>query len=276
MPPADSNSAEHRAFAAIASCFDTLTEWQNRGGAPYVPQPGSSLAADDEDWPPIPVSQVALGGLAAAVDHLSALRRLIEARYLFTYSPLTLCRSALVGAAQAVWVLAPETSTERTSRARLIAAYVYEERLKYLRGLQELGTEPHESTDLQVTLDSQRLAQLAALRAADGQARTYNATDMIKTAAADAFGRDDLTQNAVLAWRSGSGAAHGQHWQLYGTAAMQRAGDADGTGLASFKIGGSFTTFSNLFCAAFQIAARGWDFLELRGDPETGATDLSS
>ena len=49
---------------------------------------------------------------------------------------------------------------------------------------------------------------------------------------------------------------------------MQRSGHVDGTGLASFKIGGTCTTFSNLFCAAFQIAARGWDFLELRGGPD--------
>ena len=68
-------------------------------------------------------SQLAWNGLAGAADHLSAIRRHVEARQLFPFSHLTLCRSALIGAAQAVWVLSPDDSQTRIKRARVVAVY---------------------------------------------------------------------------------------------------------------------------------------------------------
>jgi hypothetical protein len=266
MPATDN---EQRAYVAITSTFNTLTEWQQRLGAPYFPIPGSDLAADDEDWPPSPVSQVAICGLAAAVDHLSAVRSLIEAKQLFTFTPLSLSRGALIGASQAAWVLAPNDSRIRLRRARTVSDYGYGYRIKYLEDLDGLSDEADEGVDIHLALNRRRRSELAQKREADGHTAKLNATDMIETAASEIFNKASLTLNAKLAWQSCSGAAHGQMWQFHGTTAIQQVAGANEDGIATFNLGGKFSTFSNPYCAAFHIAERAWSLLDLRGtNPE--------
>ena len=164
------------------------------------------------------VSHVAWMSLAVVTDHLSAIRRHIEAKQLFPFSQLTLCRSALVGAAQAVWVLAPDTSHMRVRRARAVAAYLYKKQNQYLKDLWDLLDAPDKNTDAAAEFAAARFDELQAKRAADGQKQVdLDTTDMIRSAATEAFGSDDLTKNAVLAWRAGSGTAHGLMWPLFET-----------------------------------------------------------
>jgi hypothetical protein len=259
-------STEQQAQAAIESTFDTLTHWFERLGAPYIPQPGCTLETDDEDWPFMPVSQVAWVGLAGAADHLDAIRHQIVSRRLFSFAQLTLCRSALVGASQAVWVLAPDDPLVRVRRARTVAAYVYEHRLKYLFELRGLYPEPDEGIEFQVSKDEQRREQLQVKRTADGQTKKDKLFTgaMIEDAVSEAFSRDSLTKNAILSWQSGSGAAHGQVWPNFNTSAMKLSGPSGNT-LTSFAVGGKLSTFSNHYCAAFETAKRGWELLERRG-----------
>ena len=68
----------------------------------------------------MPVSQVAWAGLAAASDHLQAIRVHLDpprgtALNLFPFAQFTLSRSALIGACQAVWVLAPRSARNASS-----------------------------------------------------------------------------------------------------------------------------------------------------------------
>lgn len=58
----------------IATTFPALDGWRDRAAVPFRPQPGSELHADDQDWPGMPVTQVAASSMAAAVDHLQAFR----------------------------------------------------------------------------------------------------------------------------------------------------------------------------------------------------------
>lgn len=74
------------------------------------------------DWKPWPLSQLAFGGLAAARDHLQAIRVHIEAGQLFPLATDTLLRGALLGAAQTVWMLAPDDQPTRLDYARTAAA----------------------------------------------------------------------------------------------------------------------------------------------------------
>jgi hypothetical protein len=59
----------------IRSTFSDLDAWSARTTVGFRPQPGSALAIDDEDWKPWRLSQLAFGGLAAAQDHLEAIRQ---------------------------------------------------------------------------------------------------------------------------------------------------------------------------------------------------------
>lgn len=261
-------STEHPgALAAIESTFDTLTHWFERLRGPYVPQRGSTLETDDQDWPFMPVSQVAWVGLVAAADHLDAIRHQVLSKRLFTLAQLTLCRSALVGASQAVWVLSPDDQAIRVRRARTVAAYVYEHRLKYLRELRGLYAEPNEGIELQIAWDVQRREQLQLKRTADGQTRKMKLVTgvMIEEAVSEAFGRERLTINAKLSWQSGSGAAHGQVWPHFNTPSMRLSGVSGGGGLTAFTVKPQLTTFSNHYCGAFETAERGWELLDRRG-----------
>lgn len=262
-------STDEEALAAIESTYDTLPHWFARLRSTYVPHPKSDLAIDDADWPYMPVSQVAWVGLAGAADHLDAVRDLLAGGKLFSFAQLTLCRSALVGAAQAVWVLAPDDRTLRLKRARLVAAYVYTHRLKYFYELRKLESEVNDGIEFHVSKDEVRLAQLQAKRTADGQSKKdiLRTGEMIEQAVTEAFGRDTLTTNANLSWQSGSGAAHGQVWPHFNTPSMRLSGlEGNGT-LAAFAVRTTPRTFANHYSAAFETAERGWELLDKRGIP---------
>lgn len=261
---------ELEALAAIETTFDTVTHWFERLRATYVPMAGSALAADDTDWPYMPVSQVAWVGLAGAADHLDAIRHQLTSRPIpiHPYAQLTLCRSALVGACQAVWVLAPDDPTTRRRRARTVAAYVYTHRLKYFYKLRELSAAADPNLELQISKDEERGEQLEVKRSADGQpkGKKLMTGEMIEDAIGEGFGQVDLTANANLLWQSGSGAAHGQIWPNFNTDAMRLAGPTDSGGpLTPFVVKSSLATFSSHYSAAFQAAERGWQLLDQRG-----------
>lgn len=251
----------------VIGTFETIADWQTRLSKPYIPPSPSELATDDLDWPGFPASQIAWSGLAAAADHLNAIRRHVEVRTLFASAHLTLVRSALVGAAQCVWVLGPSDPGERVSRSRTVTAEIYRRHLQYLRGLQELATTPHLGTDIVADTISQRITQLRLKRAADNQVAELDTTRMIKEAAELAFGRDDLVKQAVLAWRSTSGAAHGLPWPLFGTPGTVQTKLAGEDGIAEFQAGGSLARIANAYMAAYHLGQQGWQLLAQRGEP---------
>jgi hypothetical protein len=106
----------------IRSTFGELDQWLDLSAEAFVPTVGSTLHVDDLDWPTMPVSQLAHVGLAVAADHLDAIRCHLDASHLFALADQTISRSALVGASQAVWLLAPDERSDRLARARMLAA----------------------------------------------------------------------------------------------------------------------------------------------------------
>jgi hypothetical protein len=249
----------------VRSTFPRLSEWQAKLAQPYRPADGTDLAVDDDDWPPMPLSTIAWSGLAAAADHLAAIQRHVEARVLFPMSHLTLCRTALVGAAQAVWVLAPDDRIERLVRNRTVTAYLYKNHLQYLRGLQELADVPHVGTDTVAGIVDQRMAELHKKRTAASETAKLNTTRMIEEAAVSAFVEPDIVAQAKLVWQSGSGVAHGLPWPLFGTPGTVQSKEADSNGVAEFQAGGSLGRIGNHYMAAFHLAEHGWRLLGQRG-----------
>lgn len=230
------------------------------------PSPGTDLAEDDEDWPHFPPSTIAWTGICSATDHLDAIRRHIDTGFTFPIAHLTLCRSALVGAAQTVWVLGPEDRPTRLLRCRKVLAYSYKNQLQYLEGLQDSNPAAHLGTDLVAERTRMRKAQLTEKRNADDQHAKLDTTEMIREAAKAAFPKQpELAAQAVLVWRNSSGAAHGLAWPLLGTSGTIQTKLAGDDGIGEFQAGGSLDRIVNGYMAAFHFADRGWQLLRQRG-----------
>lgn len=204
--------------------FPVLDQYQPRFLTPLVIAAGSDLAADDVDgvWPSI--SEVVMGSLSAAHDHLVAVQDHVLARKLYVYADASLLRSALLPAAQAVWVLAPEDRADRQRRCRILVAHEYFEHLKYLKDLSR-SRAARSSTDTPSAVRAAEFQEavagvadaLARRRQSAGERVHFNATDVIKEACDVAFPDDPATAQEVLAeWRHGSSAAHGLNWHVLG------------------------------------------------------------
>jgi len=260
---------EHDAAGVIRGTFSQLDIWRAIEG-PFLPGSGSQLKADDDDWPPMPISQVAWMGMTASLDHLLAIRWHLDAPKggtirLFPFAHYSLCRSALLGAAQSVWVLAPDSSTERIKRARTVVAFLQEQHLVYLKGLQAWADAPDSSTDAVAAHVTTRSGELTAKRLADGQKSPLAATVMIREAAQAAWGAGSLAEELVLAWREGSGAAHALIWPLLGQQDTVQLSGPDAHGRASFVAGGSFARIAQNYMAAYRMLDHGWMLLRRRG-----------
>jgi len=260
---------EREAASAIRATFEQLDTWHAIEG-PFIPGSGSQLKGDDDDWPSLPISQVAWMGLTASLDHLLAIRWHIDVPRgqtirLFPFAHFSLCRSALLGAAQSVWVLSPESSTERIKRARTVVTFLQEQHLAYLSGLQAWADAPDANTDAVAAHLRMRIDELAAKRLSDGQSGSLKATHMIREAAESVWPASSLAEEVVLAWREGSGAAHALVWPLLGQQDTVQVSEPDDHGRASFLAGGSFDRIAQNYMAAYWMLNHGWTMLRRRG-----------
>lgn len=252
------------ALQQIESTFPDLDNWNDRTSTGFVPAPGSPLTLDDEDWPPWRLSQLAYGGLAAAQDHLEAIRVHIEARRLFPLATDTLLRGALLGAAQAVWMLTPDDRETRLDFARCAAAEMHKRQREWLTDLRKTSPEPHEGTELVYAHVVMREKELTAKRALVGQARKFEATNIIERAAEAAFGKPTVTE-ARTVWRSLSGAAHGLTWSMLGRPGSEVTSGPDHQGMADFRSGGDLDGNLNAYMLAYHLSVKGWKLLDQRG-----------
>lgn len=260
---------EAEAAAVIRGTFSQLDTWHAIEG-PFVPGSGSQLKGDDADWSSMPISQVAWMGMTASLDHLLAIRWHLDAPRgetvrLFPFAHYSLCRSALLGAAQSVWVLSPDSSTERIKRARTVVTFLQDQHLVYLKGLQAWADTPDANTDAVAAHVATRIGELAAKRLADDQKSPFRATDMIREAAEATWGASSLAEEFVLAWREGSGAAHALIWPLLGQQDTVQVSGPDAHGRASFVTGGSFDRIAQNYMAAYRMLDQGWTLLRQRG-----------
>ncbi len=248
----------------VRETFKDLDLWGQRLADVHLPEPGSDLAEDDRDWPVFPMSQVAVSGLAAARDHLQAVRVHIDARQLFPFAQASLIRTATLAAAQVVWILAPDEREDRISNARTLTLHVYDEFRKFLRDLQDLPPGPDADTDAVKRLVEQRLAELAQKRAADEQKSAFEATKTIGLAADATWGRPETALAAKVEWRRGSAAAHGLAWSVFGQPGTRQAGGRDSDGVAPFEAGGSIEALANPYLCAHGLLANGFSLLDAR------------
>jgi len=256
------------ALEQLRATYEELDAWglACRDGT-WQPAAESELAIDDLGWPPSPLSQLARGSLVSAWDHLSAVRTQVESRGMFPFATPTLLRTALVASAQAVWLLGDDSGGVRQQRGRTLAAETYRRHFEYLRDLLMIGGEDDPNTVKVADALAERIGELATLREELGERSKWNATAMIEGAVRSTFAAEETPDALVIEARSlfrrGSGAAHGLHWSILGSADTTiTPGGTDG--LAAITAGCSPAGIQNAFRLAYLLSKRGWTLLDRR------------
>jgi hypothetical protein len=254
---------ESQYLAQIRQTYSQLESWRDvvRGG--FAPDPGSDLVIDDEDWPAWPISDMVAVGLGMAFDHLDAVRHTVETGQFFAMAQTTLLRGALIGAAQSVWLLAPEAREERLRRTRTLLDYVYSEHGKFLRAVLESESRLPEADEVADQI-ARRKAELRGKRTSAGERSKFTTTDMV-IGAARAVLLPRLVREVEVIWRESSGVAHGLPWSLLGHPQAVQTSEPDEHGRASFVVTGGAARLANPYLAVFTLARHGWGLREMRG-----------
>ncbi|MFI5867464.1 hypothetical protein [Streptomyces sp. NPDC051546] len=217
---------------------EIVRSWEKRtsGHTPEFISPNSSLGADDRLYSEFTVSSAAWHGLVTAVEHTGFFFTALSAtKTMYPSAYYTVLRTALLGASQALWVLAPGSRSERQKRALTIAATNTEERRKFVNDLPAATPELRARRDaeaakeLQKLLDIDAAAQQLGYPAGTGSKWRLNATDVIKKAAAVGL-EESVRDTPLMFWRMTSGHVHGHaytRWMQIELDKVQHA--ADGT-----------------------------------------------
>jgi len=199
----------------LLKIFDAVNQWRAwTGTAPPAPATGSSLAKDDEVTAPYQISHAVAGAMVSAVDHLDAVRALVQdAQVLHARAPYTLLRAALENAATAVWLLAPANRNERVlRRLRLQWADVRDGQKAH----REVGIEPAPSqAGWQAKIEAVAHARgLAEEQVRDVTRKNVTYSEIVKTAGAEARNVDPVMRHALFCWMISSGIAHAKPWAV--------------------------------------------------------------
>jgi len=194
-----------RGLESLSGQIQVLLERTNDRHA-WPVAPGSALSGDDEASAPFHVSHAVRHSVATAVEHNhAALLFLVREDLSHPAAPFALARAAIEAAAQTLWLLDPETQTDRVRRRlgiekaniedSVAAAAAFgaplprsrEERIKSLREVaRSAGIGPK--------------AKLGA----------PNITEIIKLA-----DRRDPQRRLLACWKLCSGFAHGRLWASF-------------------------------------------------------------
>jgi hypothetical protein len=259
---------------ALADTRQTLDRWRSLVANGVTATQGSELQRQDDEWPFVPSSTIALAGLAAAREHLHAIRLLVDARQLFPSATSTLARAALVGAAQTVWMLVPDGHDERMRRSASLAREDYRHHINYA----EFAINHAETLELHPLADQQleglrlRLDEVTALAVKHGGAIRINITDDVLPIAVTATTNQREAQDEMqLRWRAMSGSAHSLLWPHFGHDGTS-VGAADERGVGQVVVRGDVARLAMDFFSAYHVAQRGWDlFAQRAGRPELAA-----
>lgn len=254
------------ALDEIRQTFRQLDRWSARIREPFIPAPDSALAADENVFRPLPPSEMAWQGLVASVDHLRGFRAWLERGDgdLFPIATFSLLRGALVGAALAAWILAPDESDMRIGRSLAAAADWYENHSKWGLTARPLAIS-HEHHDATLQHIQRRAKEVADLRVGRTPAwpRLYM-TSVIRQANAEVWPYDDARELATLSlWQSGSGDAHALGWPLLtrSHAVVEPSDD----GLSTFIGNPSDLDVANAYLCPYDFVAFGFHRLAALG-----------
>lgn len=249
----------------VSQTFPTIDEWRCRVAVAPVIDSRSELERDDADWPYLSLSEIARFGLATATQCLRGVAIHLNADYPLPLAEPTLCRSALVGACIAGWVLGPPSSADRLDRARRVIDDNLRRHTTFMRDFGRAHPGQKAEAEEALGILDERRTQFDALA---GSVPNFDITKMIEQTVTEAFGDSTLTAEAGLIWRSGSGTAHALPWSAIHRPGTAQTSKSDNFGVASFTLGGSYADFANGYMAAFRVADWAWQRLDtLRKSP---------
>lgn len=254
-------NAQREAITQMLDTAEDLDRWRLRAHRIEHPEQGSDLAEDDRIFERMPISEIARLSLVASGEHLSLALDAVRAKQLYPSSHFTVLRGALVGASQAVWILAPNERIARRERGLMVTADMYAQMGKYYNF--------PETTDLEVD-DRARLAdqqlwlaeRRAQVVARKTTAATLNLTEVIGAAVDTTFPERRSREALRGLWREMSADAHVLGWSLFQRAAF---GPADRrTGIGEGKAGGAPELVAEPFLGSYRVLKRGWSLFDER------------
>lgn len=253
--------AQRAALTQMLATAADLNRWRLRAHRLEVPERGSELAVDDEIFERIEISQLARMSLIAAGEHLRLALDAIKVQQLYPSSHFTVLRGALVGASQAVWILAPQDRAVRRERGLTVLTEMYAQMDKYYGFLDSTQLE----ADARVNLGDQRLwlsersGDVASVR---NSKATLNLTEVIGAAADHAFSEAPSRDAARRMWREMSADAHVLGWSLFQRTTFGPANRR--TGVGEGKAPGSPEHVAEPFLASYRLLRCGWSLFDRR------------
>ncbi|GAB3162213.1 hypothetical protein GCM10027258_80880 [Amycolatopsis stemonae] len=248
-----------------------LEQWRQRQvrNPPEEPQRGSDLAEDDKVFPYQRISEMTRISLISAGEHLRLVWDALDRKNLYTTAQHTAVRGALVGAAQAVWITAPDDAATRQRRGHSVIAESYDQLRKYQRRTLDLAD------DLGNTAAQQQLVRdqidwitgrLDALTAVQPALMKVNVADILRDIGPIVFPGDTVRQGGLrLAWNTLSSDAHVLMWSIATRADFQAAGPADrATGLSVGIAGGQLGDLAGWYDLTMNTLRRGWRLFDRR------------
>lgn len=259
--------SEDETLRLIADTYPTLDKWRERTSEGVVITHGSELQLQDIEWSWVPSTTVALVGLAAAREHLHAIRLLIAAREMFPSATATLARAALEGAAQTVWMLAPDDHAERMRRSLSIVREDYRHHRNFGEFAAAADTvEMNQSASKQMARLCDRFDAVTALADKYGGAtRIVMATDVLPAAVEATTGEQAFRDQVQLRWRQMAGSAHSLLWPHYGHAGTH-SHSVDSSGIGYNVDGGDIERLGMDYFIAYHVAVRGWRLFAQRAN----------
>ena len=235
------------------------------------PEPGSDFAGDDSTFSYHPISEIVRLSLVSAGEHLRLVWDGLELKNYYNMSQYSAVRAAIVGATQAVWVLAPDESAARRERGYAVITDTYVQSRKYhelvfrqATEMQLLQLTPQQEAELRdhIVWVNSREDAVRALRT--DQAK-LNVAAFIEAAAPVIFPGDEFRQAGLRqAWNVLSSDAHVLSWSLamrttFATPADKLTGLSTGT-----ADGRGVEGLAGWFSLAMHSLRRGWSLFDRR------------
>jgi hypothetical protein len=253
---------------AIQATYPDLDRWRERAREHEAPQRASELAIDDKVFPQFRVSEVARLSLMSAGEHLRLVRDGLTARNVYPSASHTTLRGALVGAAQAVWVLAPDDAETRQQRALTVVHVTYKQLRTYdndVNKMQWLSRDDRAELEDHLKWLNERIGQVESLRRSKSDLDITGG--VLPEALRAAFNDQRMTDSGLMMWRQMSGDAHVLSWSLAQRTTFSGRPDAEGLSLG--EAAGDLGEVADAFYLGYRLLKVGWGLFDRRCETTT-------
>jgi hypothetical protein len=248
---------DRRRLTQLVGVLGAVDGWTARvdpDSRPGRPSPRSIMAIDDGAADPYRISHGAWHSLSVAVDLLSCLRTLLkDVRVIHMFAPCSLLRSALENASTAVWLLQPDTGSERlTRRLRQTSGDIRQaEEARCVMG--EATSRSKEERIKEV----QSIARRAGID--EGKAiRGAGPAEIVGAAGAELPFEPRVS---FVSWKLCSGMTHGDFWAVTAGMDQLRLPGAP-AGMAALRLSANVSLLMHLTMVATGRTRRGWELYD--------------